>query len=89
MFGQIENLTSSNPFIKSCNIKGLDIVLETSDFIRFAGAEVSFYPVFPSDLEYKTHLTLQLKLELINTIYYIHRCCENIKNELIMVILKM
>lgn len=59
VFGQIENLTSSNPFIQSCNIKGLDTVLETSDFVRFAGVEISFYPVFPNDLEYKTHFTLQ------------------------------
>lgn len=63
MFGQIENLTSSSPFIESCNIKGLDIVLETSDFIRFAGVEISFYPVFPSDLEYKTQFHFTMKVE--------------------------
>lgn len=55
-------------------------MLETSDFIRFSGVEISFYPVFLNDLEYKTHFILQQKLKLMNVIYYIHRCCENIKN---------
>lgn len=38
-------------------------MLETSDFIRFAGVEISFYPVFPSDLEYKTQFHFTMKVE--------------------------
>lgn len=81
VFCQKENFTSSNPFLRGCSIKGLDIVLETPDvFLRFAGVQISFYPIIPSHLEFKTHFIFQHKLNLMNITYYVHRCCRNIKN---------